>query len=75
MNRDQVLQNLYRLQQHSIIFDRDIRIALGSAIIELSGEGKAGMPEKVQKVLDKVEADTKKIMQTAAGQGVLDTEG
>ena len=61
MNRNQVLQNLYRLQKSADIFDKEIRVALNFAMIELSGEGKAEMPEKVRKILDQIETDTKRL--------------
>ena len=57
MNKEQVLQQLHRLYQHSDILDTKLKVALSLAIIELSG-GRAEIPPKVRKVFDKIEAET-----------------
>ena len=76
MNRDQVIQQLYRLYQNGNIFDTKIRVAINLAILELSG-GKAEIPPKVKAVLDKMRADTNRLIQLGGGQRVLkvDEEG
>ena len=73
MNRNQVLQHLYRLQQHAVIFDREIRVALNLAMLELNGEGKAETPEKVRKIFDEIEKETNRLVQMHRSQSVLDS--
>jgi len=74
MNRAQALQQLYRLYQHSNIFDIDIKAALNFAILELSGES-GELPPKVRAVLDKMETDTNRLMQMHKQQETLDILG
>ena len=74
MEREQVIQNLYRLYEISGIFDKQIQMALNLAILELAGEGKAETPPKVRAVFDKMHKDMIKLKQTGRGQRVLAVE-
>jgi len=73
-NKAQAVQQLYRLYQHSGIFDVSIKIALNFAILELSGES-GELPPKVRAVLDKMEVDTNRMMQMHKQQETLDIQG
>ena len=74
MEREQVIQNLYRLYERGEIFDTQIRTALNLAILELAGEGKAETPPKVKEVFEKMRKDMIKLKQTGRGQRVLPME-
>ena len=73
MNKAQALQQLYRLNQHSGIFDNDIKMAINFVILELSGQS-GELPPKVKMALKRIETDTNRMTQIRKEQGTLDVD-
>jgi hypothetical protein len=73
VNKAQALQQLYRLSQHSGIFDNDIKMAINFVILELSGQS-GELPPKVKMALEKIESETNRMTQMRKEQGTLDIE-